>query len=340
MELQATELMSPKYSVAIPAYNRREYIEQTIEWTLQQTVSDWELLVCDDCSTQDLGTTVEAIGDPRVKYYRNPTRLGATRNHQRAVQLSQGQYVITLNSDDLLLPECLATAGACLDRNPSAAGVYFSLTYLRDGKVDGCQHMPKIRYANAEVFAAEPWLERYVGTTPSCCLFRRKSFEQIAGYRTSLRFAYDWDFYMRLMKLGGGVMFLPEVLAVYRRHQEQMVQQNTLDGLRDMLDLWRLPEYQHWPADLLATIAFNEVRSFQARGQPVRSVLRELTRRHLFWKVASGLPKDILARLVRRLKRPRLLTDENYVVPPNLAKAIATAQRLLSGARSNNGHMS
>ena len=328
MQLDTTKFMSPKYSIAIPAYNRREYLGQAIQWALEQTVSDFEVVVSDDCSTQDLGAVVRAFDDSRVSHHRSPDRLGATKNHQRAVQLSKGQYVITLNSDDLLLPKCLEVAGACLDRNPGVGAVYFSITYLRDGRGGGCQHMPKIQHADAKVLAAQPWLEKYVGTTPSCCLFRKEAFERIAGYRTFLRFAYDWDFYMRMMRLGGGVMFLPEILGVYRRHEEQMVLHHTMDGLRDILDLWRLPEYQHWPAAFLANNVINEVRTLQLRGQPAGIVLHEILDRKMFWKLAWGLPGAVWDRLIRRFRPTRTGVSDNYTVPTNLEEAVAAANKL------------
>jgi hypothetical protein len=219
-----------------------------------------------------------------------------------------------------------------LDKNPGFGAVYFSLTYLSNERVDGFQAIPNITHADAVVLAAHPWLGEYVGTTPSCCLFRRMAFERIAGYRTSLRFAYDWDFYMRMMRLGGGVMFLPEILGVYRRHEEQMVVQETMDGLRDVLDLWRLPEYQHWPAAFLADTVINQVRTLQLRGQPAGIVLHELLDRKMFWKLAWGLPEAVWDRLIRRFRPTRTRFDENYIVPSNLEEAIATANRLRDNA--------
>ena len=99
--------MTPKYSVAIPAYNRSDYLRQALESCLRQTVDDFEVIVSDDCSSEDLGAVVRSFGDPRIVYHRSEVRLGATANHQRAVTLSRGTYAITLNSDDLLLPDCL-----------------------------------------------------------------------------------------------------------------------------------------------------------------------------------------------------------------------------------------
>src|ERR1700691_1004131 len=99
--------MRPKFSVVIPVYNRRDFLLQAIESCLRQTTSSIEIIVSDDCSSEDLRSAVGSFREPRVHYYRNEIRLGAAGNHQAAASRARGLYVLTLNSDDFLLPECL-----------------------------------------------------------------------------------------------------------------------------------------------------------------------------------------------------------------------------------------
>jgi glycosyltransferase involved in cell wall biosynthesis len=200
-------VMTPRFSIVIPAYNRREYLKQAIASCLKQTAREFEIIVSDDCSSDDLRLVTESFGDSRVKYHRSESRLGAARNHQHAVSLSSGTYAIALHSDDLLLPECLEMAGAALDLNPAAAAVYFPCIYLTGLKLGGSSLVPTLRFADGVIFRQNPWLEKYSGVNPSCCLFRRSAFDLIGGYRTSLRFAYDWEIYMRFLEIGGGVVF-------------------------------------------------------------------------------------------------------------------------------------
>src|SRR5689334_1165628 len=120
----------PKFSIAIPAYNRSDYLRQAIASCLAQSISDFEIIVSDDCSSEDICAVVRSFDDPRIAYHRSEYRLGATANHQKAISLSTGTYAIALNSDDMLLPNCLEVAGGELDRRPQAAAVYFACTYL------------------------------------------------------------------------------------------------------------------------------------------------------------------------------------------------------------------
>ena len=102
--------MKHKFTIAIPVYNRPEYLRQAIRSCLAQTVPDFEIVVSDDCSPDDLGSVVSSFGDSRISYHRSMERLGAARNHQLSVSLSQGEYVVNLHSDDLLLPTYLESA--------------------------------------------------------------------------------------------------------------------------------------------------------------------------------------------------------------------------------------
>ena len=306
--------MALKYGIVIPVYNRPEYLRQAIASCIKQTANDFEIIVSDDCSSQDLRRVANSFHDSRVKYYRNESRLGAAGNHQHAVSLSTATYVIALHSDDLLLPKCLEIAGAALDNHSTASAVYFSHTYLLGSKVQGFYPMPTISFANARTLRENPWLEKFHGTNPSCCLFRRAAFDFIGGYRTSMRFAYDWEIYMRFIATGGGVIFLPQVLCIYRKHEEQAVQTSSTQGLYDVLDLWMQEDYSHWPAWEIADLILLCCR----RDKKIYEVLREVTKRHLVRRVLSGVPRALYEKLRRRIGLADVKADQNYEKPINL----------------------
>ena len=306
--------MTPKYGIVIPAYNRSDYLRQAIASCLKQTANDLEVIVSDDCSVEDLRSVADSFHDPRVKYFRSECRLGAARNHQRAVLLSTARYVIALHSDDLLLPGCLETVGDALDHHPSASAVYFSHTYLLGTKVQGFHPVPRIRFADALTLRENPWLEKFHGTNPSCCLFRRAAFDFIGGYRTSMRFAYDWEIYMRFMAMGGGVVFLPKVLCIYRKHPEQAIRTSSIEGLYDVLDLWMREDYSHWPAWEIADLILLCCR----RDRKIYEVIREVSSRRLACRVLGGVPRAVYEKLRRRIGLADVKTDHNYEKPVNL----------------------
>ena len=286
------------------------------------------MLVSDDCSSDNLLSLIESFDDPRIVYSRSDVRLGAVRNHNRAVSMSHGEYIVNLRSDDMILPNYLEVAGQALDGCTQAAAAYSSVAILKETKIAGCQRIPNLFFANCDVFDANPWLEKNHNVVPTGCMFRRSSFAQIGGYREAIRVAYDWDLYMRFMTLGGGVLFLPRVLAIYRKHAEQASQTLPHEGLFDVLDIWGREDYTHWPpweiADLVLTNLIASVGSREDRA----AILERIRVNGLGWRLIGGSAKCIRRRILRRMgfngKR-----DENYKLPFDLESAVHEANILL-----------
>ena len=331
--------MIPKFTIAIPAYNHPEYLKQAIVSCLKQTVSDLEIVVSDDCSAQDLREVATSFGDARIKYYRNAERLGATRNFQHSVYLSQGEYIVNLNGDDLLLPTYLERAGAALDACRDAAAVYSAKIGLSGTSVTRWHSMPSVRFANREGYMANPWLEKFHDVGPTCCLFRKVAFDKIGGYRVSLRFAADWDLFMRFMTVGGGVLFLSEILSVARTHDRQMTRISNFDGLQDILELWQLEEYSHWPARDVASLAITQASATVRRGGSLLEIFHQIHRRGLVLRILGGVPHALLEKVRQRTRlgsKEDRNEDRNYEAPENAELAVRAAVALVNSCNNLN----
>lgn len=99
----------PSISVIIPVYNGAAYIETTIRSVLQQTYSNWEMLVIDDGSVDSTRSIVRRLAeeDSRVKLIENPINMGVAKTRNRGLSLSRGAYVALLDGDDVWRPEKL-----------------------------------------------------------------------------------------------------------------------------------------------------------------------------------------------------------------------------------------
>ena len=99
----------PLISIITPNYNCGRFIAQTIESVLAQTYTNWEMLIVDDCSTDNsYQIALEyAQKDSRIKVFQNEKNSGAAISRNKAIELSQGEYLAFLDSDDLWLPEKL-----------------------------------------------------------------------------------------------------------------------------------------------------------------------------------------------------------------------------------------
>ena len=99
----------PKVSIITPAYNASQFLSETIDSVVEQTFKDWEMIIIDDCSSDDTVSiaTEYTKKDKRIKVVRNKDNCGvaATRNH--GLDVATGEYIAFIDSDDLWLPEKL-----------------------------------------------------------------------------------------------------------------------------------------------------------------------------------------------------------------------------------------
>ncbi len=111
-----------RVSIGLPVYNGENYLAEAIDSVLVQTFADFELIICDNGSTDRTEEICRgyAAADPRVRYHRNPQNLGASANFGRTFELATGEYFRWLAHDDLMAPECLERCVAALDQQPDA----------------------------------------------------------------------------------------------------------------------------------------------------------------------------------------------------------------------------
>ena len=118
-----------KVSICLLTYNRAGLLLKTIETILSQSMSDFELIINDNCSTDETESLCKALldRDDRIKYHRNASNLGLTGNYQAAFERSSAKYVAFLHDSDLYDPDLLKYWLNALERYPSAAFVFNSI---------------------------------------------------------------------------------------------------------------------------------------------------------------------------------------------------------------------
>lgn len=94
-----------KFSVLLPTRNRLEYLKYAVTSVLQQDYANWEIIISDNCSEEDIHGYVASLNDARIKYTRTSSFIPVTANWNNALENSSGDYVIMLGDDDCLMPE-------------------------------------------------------------------------------------------------------------------------------------------------------------------------------------------------------------------------------------------
>lgn len=125
----------PLVSVIMPTYNCGQYIEQSIESVVSQTVSDWEIQIVDDCSTDDTEQIIQPylMQYPAIHYYRLPTNGGPAVARTEAMKRASGKYIAFLDSDDIWYPTKLEKQIAFMEQT----GAKFSCTAYGQMDTDG-----------------------------------------------------------------------------------------------------------------------------------------------------------------------------------------------------------
>lgn len=92
----------PRVSVLMVTYNSEKFITDSIVSILNQTYRDFELIICDDLSTDQTWETICRVKDPRIRNYRNENNLGEYANRNKAISLARGEWIIFIDGDDIL----------------------------------------------------------------------------------------------------------------------------------------------------------------------------------------------------------------------------------------------
>ena len=124
-----------KVSVAMCTYNGSRHLAQQLASIAAQTLPPAELIICDDGSTDDSAAIVAAFSDScpfPVRFSRNSTNLGSTRNFERAISLCHGDAIALCDQDDIWLPTKLQTLTAILDLEPEVSGVFSNASLIDD----------------------------------------------------------------------------------------------------------------------------------------------------------------------------------------------------------------
>lgn len=211
----------PRVSIVMPTLNQRAFIASAVASVFAQDVADLELLVADGGSTD--GTQRELIAlcaaHPGCMRWRSVPDDGPADAVNRAVSRSHGSLIGWLNSDDLYAPGAVARAMAHFDRHPDHVMVYGEGEHIdAAGGVTG-------RYPSA---APSLPLHDWARGCPVCqptAFMRREAFERLGGLDTSLRTAFDYEFWLRLWQAHPGrVGFVPALQAQSRVHAGALTQ--------------------------------------------------------------------------------------------------------------------
>lgn len=204
---------APRVSVLMAIFNASAYLAEAIESILAQTLTDFELILIDDGSTDDCAALIRefAARDSRIVWEFQENR-GVSAATNRALHLARAPYVAILDSDDRMMPERLAMQAAYLDEHPDITAIGSQwFTMDTDSRINGLD-----RHAQSAHDARHLMFNYFTCHHPTM-MARRAAILAIGGYATDRPYgALDYDLFSRLTVLGHRLANLPVVLTSWR----------------------------------------------------------------------------------------------------------------------------
>lgn len=202
----------PKVSVIIPAYNAMNYLPETVDSALAQSFTDFEIIIINDGSTDNLELWYSHLADSRVKLI-SQSNQGKSVAVNNGISQSQGEYIAFLDADDLWEVTKLEKQVNCLDTRPDV-GLIYTWTALTDetGKPTG-----RFLTSHAEGNVWKSLILKNILTCGSTPMVRRQCFDTVGLFSPELPPAEDWDMWLRIAAHYEFAV-LKQPLVRYRKH--------------------------------------------------------------------------------------------------------------------------
>jgi glycosyltransferase involved in cell wall biosynthesis len=215
-------------SVVIPVYNRSAELRRAIRSVLAQSYTDFELIVVDDASIEDIAAVVDEFGDKRLRLIRKTVNQGAASARNTGIEAATGRWVAFLDSDDEWLPRKLERqierlAGRPKDARISCSG--YVILHAQDSRAR--------EFRPADWHGTTRQLVWGCNLSPGSTLIaERACFEEIGLFDVTLRRFEDWDWLLRYLRRHP-IAIEPEVLA--RINKDSMPSHSSVLGSLDLL---------------------------------------------------------------------------------------------------------
>ncbi len=311
---------APAVTVAIPSNNNRRFVTEAIDSVLGQTLSDIELLIIDDGSTDGSPDAIRRHLDDRspsipVTFEARAENLGSHRTLSQALEQASGEYFAILDSDDLWDPRMLERQVPLLRDAGPGFGASFSDAWVIDEV--GVRHDRLARhggYRGGDLYRDFVRLRFF--PLPSASVFRRSVLQDVGGFSPRYRILYDWNVWLRIAT-GHRLVYVPEPLTSYRVHGGNTSLRYPVEFFEDARALYRdlllrdpslLPLREKIEGRIEARFAahlYNLLKMGPARRAALVALRKSPTERLAWTVLLRSLAGKELVRRVRDERRAR-----------------------------------
>lgn len=212
-------MKAPLISICIPAYNARRYLPATLAGVRNQSFTDWELIVTEDGSVDDVADLIHefarTVPQP-VHYQRQEKNLGLPATRNTGITAARGEWIALLDSDDVWTSSHLTALVACARSHPRIELVHAG-SVLFDSETD---RQLETRAPSPSVVRAYP-LSLYLGdytVQPSSVLLRKSLWARVGGFNPASRYMEDREMWLRCARAGAALAYTGGNTCLYRKH--------------------------------------------------------------------------------------------------------------------------
>jgi glycosyltransferase involved in cell wall biosynthesis len=217
-------MIAQKVSICIPTYNMASFIGLVVQSALDQTYSNFEIVICDNASTDKTPDILAQFQDPRIKIFTNSENVGAIGNFNLAIERASSEWIKFLEADDLLDPTCLEKCVQVVEQDSEVDVVSVGRTRVYE---DGTPFLREV-HRDSEIVAGmavrrRVHLRHNEFGTPTDVMVRKELLQRVGGFDTDFgTYLNDWDLWLRCQEQARKVAFIAESLVQVRSHGGQI----------------------------------------------------------------------------------------------------------------------
>lgn len=237
----------PRVSVVMPAHNAGCTVEAAVRSVLRQTMTDFELIIVDDGSTDDTVQRLRSFReDPRVKVLQQ-ANAGPSAARNAAIHVAAARVVSVIDSDDLWVPTYLETMEGTLASHPEAGFVYTDAWRFNDDRGLVSKHRvmesyaPSVPPTAADRFLLELLERNFIYTSVT---MSRRVLQEVGGYDERLHYGEDFELWLRVVETGRVPVRAPGTLAIHRKTSTSLTADVTR-FYRGICDVYELILHEH-----------------------------------------------------------------------------------------------
>ncbi|MCT6850823.1 MAG: glycosyltransferase [Staphylococcus epidermidis] len=231
-------------SVIMSTYNRGKKISKSVESILNQTIKDFELIVCDDCSTDDTYTALEKMAryDSRIKLIKNKQNMGLQKSLNKCLEISQGNYIARMDDDDFSYPNRFEIQLKFLEKHPEYSFVGSDVNEV----FDDYSLVTKLPERPTKI----DLIKRNTYVHPSI-MIRADIMKKVGGYSEDINHlrVEDYELWLRLYSYGYEGANIKEPLVQYSKsftNTKFLDRKNTIKLVNHYISVFNLPFYYQY----------------------------------------------------------------------------------------------